>query len=220
MALTRARETDLWFRQKPRDCALVRPVGGKLGLPEENWRRLELSGLADAGGSRHRDGAGLRRLGLCQERPPDFVASSGSRWKVILDTALSRDEAGEKTAPEIFERIRRLEPPGTAGPRAEIVRSRLEWTYPAAYALGRAAKVSVTELKRRFDPLVGEEEPLMADFRKPVGGRPLFLQEKRGLSAAEAGTALHLVLQNLDLAGDTGAASIAEQVEGWWNASF
>lgn len=163
--------------------------------------------------ARHRDGAGLRRLGLCQERPPDFVASSGSRWKVILDTALSRDEAGEKTAPEIFERIRRLEPPGTAGPRAEIVRSRLEWTYPAAYALGRAAKVSVTELKRRFDPLVGEEEPSMADFRKPVGGRPLFLQEKRGLSAAEAGTALHLVLQNLDLAGDTGAASIAEQVE-------
>ena len=163
--------------------------------------------------ARHRDGSGLRRLGLCEDQPPEFVASSASSWKVLLDSAPAREDAGEETALELFEKIRRLEPLGTAGPQAELVRSRLEWTYPASYALGKAAKVSVTELKRRFDALIVEEEPSIADFRKPVGGRPLFLQEKRGLSAAEAGTALHLVLQNLDLAGVNGAASIAEQVE-------
>ena len=163
--------------------------------------------------ARHRDGAGLRQFGHCGDLPPEFVVSNSSRWQVILDAAASRDKAGEKITPDIFERIRRMEPPGPAGPRAEIVRSRLEWTYPAAHAPGRAAKISVTELKRRFDPLMGEKEPSLADFRLPIGGRPLFLQEKRGLSAAEAGTALHLALQNLDLTGDTGAVSIAEQVD-------
>ena len=168
--------------------------------------------------ARHRDGSGLRKLGLCEDLPPEFVAANGSRWKVMLDAAVSRDEADKKPDPELFERIRRMEPLGTVGPRAEVVRARLEWRYPAAFAVGRAGKVSVTELKRRFDPQAAEEDPSSRDFRPPIGGRPLFLQEERGLSAAEAGTALHLVMQNLDLTKDTGAATITEQVEdmvGW-----
>jgi ATP-dependent helicase/nuclease subunit A len=51
----------------------------------------------------------------------------------------------------------------------------------------------VTELKRRF-----EEEQF--SYRHPlIIKKPLFLEEKKGLSAAEAGTIMHFAMQHLDL---------------------
>jgi ATP-dependent helicase/nuclease subunit A len=81
--------------------------------------------------------------------------------------------------------------PETDQLREEVSR-RLAWQYPYAGLAQIPAKLSVTELKRRYEE---EHEDLQPLLRMK---RPLFLLEKRGLTAAEAGTAMHFVMQHLD----------------------
>ena len=162
--------------------------------------------------ARHRDGAELRKLGVSEEQPPFEVAGDRSRWKILF-ASRGKDAAAEKTPePEWLARVSRMEPLAP-GPLADVISARLEWTYPAAGLLGRSAKTTVTEIKRRFDLAEEGEDAAPRDFRPPVGGRPLFLQEERGLSAVEAGTALHLTMQSLDLKGGLDTATIRQRIE-------
>lgn len=84
--------------------------------------------------------------------------------------------------------------------RKEIDR-RLSWEYPYSKASDIPAKVTVTELKRRFDALEAEDDTAAQYDRTPVIKKPVFLEEKKGLSAAEKGTILHFIMQHLDLEG-------------------
>ncbi|WP_201261685.1 UvrD-helicase domain-containing protein [Moorella sp. Hama-1] len=51
--------------------------------------------------------------------------------------------------------------------------------------------------------------PYQGDFTSAFTRRPLFLQEQKGLTAAEKGTATHLVLQHVDLSRPVTEASLA-----------
>jgi ATP-dependent helicase/nuclease subunit A len=80
----------------------------------------------------------------------------------------------------------------------EEINRRLTWNYSYEKAAKIPAKVTVTELKRRFDSeLMGEADRIPVPVPVLVK-KPLFLEEKKGLSAAEAGTALHFAMQHLD----------------------
>ncbi|MFT8390606.1 MAG: helicase-exonuclease AddAB subunit AddA [Sporolactobacillus sp.] len=80
------------------------------------------------------------------------------------------------------------------------VAQRLSWHYPFERATHLMAKQTVTEIKAhqdyfsegRDDRLLPEQENLI------LGDRPRFLQ-KTGLTAAERGTAVHVLMQHLDL---------------------
>ena len=50
-----------------------------------------------------------------------------------------------------------------------------------------------------MDRAAAEEDGAKRDYRPKIGARPLFMQERRGLTAAEKGSALHQVMQNIDL---------------------
>ncbi|NMA51536.1 MAG: helicase-exonuclease AddAB subunit AddA, partial [Peptococcaceae bacterium] len=162
--------------------------------------------------ARHREGALLRELGQCDEAPHPALANDRSCWKIFLNPNIKAEAAEKLDYPEILDRVKRLEPLAP-GPQADLVKARLDWTYPLAQFLGRAAKVSVTELKRRFELIEEREAGFSLDRRLPVGGRPLFMQERHGLSAAEAGTALHLVMQHLNWQGGLDAASISAHID-------
>ncbi|ADY57199.1 ATP-dependent helicase/nuclease subunit A [Syntrophobotulus glycolicus DSM 8271] len=82
------------------------------------------------------------------------------------------------------------------GVEPEIER-RLSWVYPFAALAGTSAKLTVTELKRRFEQNSPEEGLAYLYPDMPVK-RPMFMEEKKGLSAAEAGTVLHFIMQHLD----------------------
>ncbi len=74
---------------------------------------------------------------------------------------------------------------------------RLSWEYPYLKTASVPAKVSVSELKRRFDAELREAtDSLDANFT--LVKKPMFLAAKQGMSPAEAGTALHFVMQHLD----------------------
>jgi ATP-dependent helicase/nuclease subunit A len=93
----------------------------------------------------------------------------------------------------------------------EIAR-RLSWEYPYARISKVPAKVSVTELKRRFEAELADESGALAVSLPVLVRKPKFLEEKIGLSAAEVGTILHFVLQHLDFHQEDFEVQIEEMV--------
>src|SRR5699024_12424700 len=65
-------------------------------------------------------------------------------------------------------------------------------------AVNTRAKQSVTEIKRQQEiEDVYSSQDVLKPIRQPITKRPLFMQEKRELTAAEKGTAMHDVMQYL-----------------------
>ncbi|NLY19265.1 MAG: helicase-exonuclease AddAB subunit AddA [Clostridiaceae bacterium] len=96
---------------------------------------------------------------------------------------------------------------------ANEVNRRLSWKYPYELSSRVPAKVTVTEIKRRFDrELIGDADP-MPVLVPALIKKPMFLEEKKGLSAAEAGSVLHFVMRHLDFKNPDIKAQIGRMVE-------
>lgn len=84
--------------------------------------------------------------------------------------------------------------------------------YPHQAVTAVPTKITATQLKgRELDQEIAEGTETV---RRPAAPeKPLFLQEKRGLSAAERGTAIHLVMQYLPLDTAPTAEAVTAQVQ-------
>lgn len=145
----------------------------------------------------------------------EYTESEFSRWLAELHNSLDKseeqgrlqerlDEKGEIPAgKETFETGYEFS--------AEIAR-RLSWKYPYTGITKVPAKVSVTELKRRFEAEPAEESGALAAPLPVLVKKPKFLEEKIGLSAAEVGTILHFVLQHLDFLQEDLETQIEEMI--------
>ncbi|WP_153732009.1 helicase-exonuclease AddAB subunit AddA [Sporosarcina obsidiansis] len=102
----------------------------------------------------------------------------------------------------------------------ELVRSRFDTRYPFEHAVEMPSKQSVSELKRialleleRGDADPFEEmQPDVASSPSFLHDRPSFLQQ-RSLTKAEIGSAMHTVMQHIDLAQPLDEISAAQFVE-------
>ncbi|NLM51215.1 MAG: helicase-exonuclease AddAB subunit AddA [Firmicutes bacterium] len=93
----------------------------------------------------------------------------------------------------------------------KMVAERLNFMYPYRKAK-LPAKLSVTELKRRFarqELSEGEAQALVASQWK----RPEFLQKRKGPTAVERGQLYHTVLQHLDLQQPVDTEGVLRQME-------
>ncbi|NLW07581.1 MAG: helicase-exonuclease AddAB subunit AddA [Clostridia bacterium] len=123
----------------------------------------------------------------------------------LLPEPLPSEEAFYRDKPLATEIIRiRAENSDIAGTardrhywRQEVSR-RLSWVYPRQQLASLPVKLTVTDLKRRFDVFNENDTPVAPGY-SGISRRPLFMQEQQGLTAAERGTITHLVLQHLDL---------------------
>ncbi|MCL4426253.1 MAG: helicase-exonuclease AddAB subunit AddA, partial [Firmicutes bacterium] len=138
------------------------------------------------------------------EKELGVIDSDPSSWHIVLvpSSTVGPGPAATSAVPEFLERVRQLQPPlepPDTHLQTEVVR-RLNWRDPLAPLSGKAVKLGVTELKRRPD-VFGEESAgeRSGYFRTGISQRPAFLQERRGLSPAERGIIIHLVLQHVDL---------------------
>ncbi|MBE7026135.1 MAG: helicase-exonuclease AddAB subunit AddA [Ruminococcaceae bacterium] len=94
---------------------------------------------------------------------------------------------------------------------SELIEKKLGYEYPHKYAQELATKVSVTEMKRAINNdadlqsvrLDGEQ---MTDM-------PLFMKEASKLSGAQKGSAMHFVMQNLDLSGVLDENGVKKQLD-------
>lgn len=165
---------------------------------------------------RHPAGKILRKIGDLPDRPFGESAGDPSCFAV---TIMNREKASG-TAPilpppadELFAAMRDFRPYGEPSPYRKEVEKALHWVYPHGKATGQLAKMTVSEIKRRFDRLVREEEPVTEVVYLPaLTERPRFIQEKKGLTAAEIGTAVHLVMQHLDLTASLSPEGVREQI--------
>ncbi|MGI6588838.1 MAG: helicase-exonuclease AddAB subunit AddA [Peptococcia bacterium] len=167
---------------------------------------------------RHRESQVLREIAGCEEKAWDTIEKDPAPWRIYLSDSRTIEaierEKGSDYGKELAC-VRELLPVESRAENSEIM-SRLNWQYPAAALANIPGKVSVTEIKNRYQLLAGEQDIRQQFFRRRrFAQRPQFLQ-KKGLSASEKGTALHLVMRYLNFAHadtETGVkVQIAEMV--------
>ena len=182
----------------------------------------------------------LRELAALTELPvpPEAVSGANCPGDWLLLTLLNTFQASELHGfagvrpSELTEapagvtvhlhRIGGEETGGAASPAAEDAgespdttpdKASLGFVYGHRAATVTPSKVTATQLKGRA---IDEEiaEGTLPHRRESAPERPRFLQEKRGLTGAERGTAMHLVMQFLPL--DTAAEpwAVAEVIDG------
>lgn len=225
VALTRAKEKLILVgsvnnikNEAARWCENVGVEGWPLPDPDLSAARCFLDWICPAV-ARHPDGAVLRDLSSCGISPVEPFSSDPSRWQVYFPEAswMSPPDS-EMTCPEavLIESVRRMEQVNSAGKHKLSLNACLSWEYPFQKVVGKPVKASVTEVKRRFAGESGGDEtyPLWTAGKTSPLKRPVFLQQaSSSLSAAERGSAVHLVMQHIDLTGGPNEAGIRAKLE-------
>ena len=125
------------------------------------------------------------------------TAGGGAPWDIrkILITEVPR-YSEKQSAPE------GTRPAASARPGdIEALRRNLEYVYPYLEASGIPSKLTATGLKGRFSDAEAAEEAESPDYarkRRAPALRPAFIVERKTLTGAERGTALHLAMQYID----------------------
>ncbi|WP_343310306.1 helicase-exonuclease AddAB subunit AddA [Bacillus atrophaeus] len=150
---------------------------------------------------RHRDMGtdalqGLASQADISEHPARFNIQMVSAQDLLDDDLEERQE--EKSGR--LDAIRRGEPVSGSFEFEEQARQRLSWRYPYHDVTKIRTKQSVSEIKRKKEY---EDEYSGRSLIRPADGnmlyrRPAFMM-KKGLTAAEKGTAMHTVMQHIPL---------------------
>ncbi|MCU9612478.1 helicase-exonuclease AddAB subunit AddA [Caldibacillus lycopersici] len=165
---------------------------------------------------RHRDSDLLRlERNSENERYNLAIWNHPSKWKVLLVN--EQEMAGgqllnESEEEQFLELVKKAEPvPFESENRGKLIHQ-LTWKYAHQQATESRSKQSVSELKRAKEIQDFQSgEDIVRTFKKPIITRPKFLQEKK-LTPAERGTAMHMVMQHIDLTKMPTKSSIQEQI--------
>jgi len=164
--------------------------------------------------ARHLHGEPLRTLAGC-ENLSSWAIDDPSVWQVVIPQTGSSLFSVFKPSDintALLEGVRQFRKVEAGGNYSGLIVQRLSWQYPFRGVVGKPAKVSVTELKRRFNEETEDAEAFLPYYIF-VPQRPRFLQPSTGLSAIEKGTVMHLVMQNIRLEGDLTAQGISAQLD-------
>ena len=202
VALTRAKEK-LILTMAPKGIASKKRKWLS-GAREADGTQLPLSYTSAAGGLSDWIGAAILRHEAAREFAQEHISCVDTRAQFVLYTAREYLGTGGAEEAEILEEREN-------GTYSQQVASALGYTYPFENAKKIPTKVSVTELKR----IVNNEIDLgeVALYDTGLLEVPGFLTEKQGLNAAQKGSALHFILQNLDLGGALDQAGIQAQID-------
>ncbi|CJA71573.1 ATP-dependent exoDNAse beta subunit [Streptococcus pneumoniae] len=165
---------------------------------------------------RHRDSEMLLELG--QGSIPDEIYGYDTSWKVeVVDgNTLLAPEPVQEEKQELLEALREKKAVPLQSERKEEVYDRLMWKYGYEDATSHRAKQSVTEIKRNYQSEEGSDNAFIKKLRAPIKTRPRFM-EKKGLTYAERGTAVHAVMQHVDLKKPITVEVLQEQIAGMVN---
>ena len=98
----------------------------------------------------------------------------------------------------------------------ELLKEKLSWSYPYLACANIPSKLTATQVKGRTRDQEAAENAQSTTAvhreQKPIY-RPRFIVEQKGLTAAQRGSALHLVMQYVPLDGDHGPDGIRREIE-------
>ena len=133
---------------------------------------------------------------------PELVTPDDKPWRVFVHDAEPEEEQQQPAVTEQTEQSAELAPDLAA----------LSWTYPHAAAVELSAKLTATQLKgREADAEIAEHAKLPPRLRSLA--RPRFLAGEEALTAAERGTAIHLVMEHLDFSCAPNTAAVRAQID-------
>ena len=164
---------------------------------------------------RHHDSSGLFEAGEGNWQVPPEISNHPSSWKITLqhaDEIKKQAISIENEEDQLLKKVENLEQVPSESNLADEIHARLTWEYPFLGAASHRSKQSVSEIKRTRE-LTDEysSTELLGRFQKSILKRPKFMQEKQ-LSPAERGTAMHMVMQHVDLKKKVNEKAIGEQL--------
>lgn len=230
-AETRAEEMRILYVALTRAREKLVLIGSVRNLSKEmkKWRRLQshteqtlpADEIADAkcyldwlGKAliRHPDISGKVTTGL------SWLTGEESRFSMeITEEAVAyvkREEEGIGRVRDMGNNLLTMRPVPCDAPTdmVEKVRERINFRYQYPSS-GLPAKLSISEIKRRFDRREREEDEGMSNYQfMQTWPSPAFLTQNKGLAAADRGTLYHLVLQFLDLYRSLDSEGIRQQI--------
>ena len=176
------------------DCPVL-PEAVNSGKCMGDWIMLPLLQRSEAGALRAFAGQNSEGRFFAEETPWTVCVHDGLQFAA---PAQQSDAAEEERAPQ------REELPADF--------SALSYRYPYAEQTAFPAKLTATQLKgRAIDEEISENTTLPPRLRNLC--KPKFLAGKTALTGAERGTALHLVMQDLDFFCEPNEQSVRAQIE-------
>jgi ATP-dependent helicase/nuclease subunit A len=167
--------------------------------------------------AKHVDGEKIRAYAEVEDYEAGELIKDNSQWKIkmwskldiIVDSSQNTDNAQEqKISCDYLEKLIDNKP---VSKYTEEINRRLSWKYDFMESSKIPAKLSVTELKRLGNELFSDSYTTNM-FTPKLFKKPQFLEEAKGLSAAERGTVVHFVMQHLDLRMSMDYNSISDQI--------
>lgn len=163
---------------------------------------------------RHKDSDLLRSGEEIASLVPTEITNHPSSWRFEFvqasDLVASVKEQVEED--HLLDYVYQGKPIKVESEWKEVIHNRLSWKYPFHDASQFRSKQSVSEMKRQreiIDEASGKE---LVSFTRPLFNRPRFMQEKT-MTPAERGTAMHMVMQHVDLTKPVTAPVIEELLE-------
>lgn len=208
VALTRAKEY-LYLIGTVKDADKKLEDWGKFSTHSEwllkEYDRQSAKGYLDWIGPsliRHQDCLELRNGKDIGQHVPAEISNHSSCWKIeIVDGVqlASLKEMLEEEKDSLLDLVIDGKELPVKSERNEQVLSQLNFKYEYFAPSVHRSKQSVSEVKRQRE-LQDEESAtdMQSKFRKPLMNRPRFMQEK-SLTPAERGTAMHAVMQQIDV---------------------
>ncbi|MBM4764195.1 helicase-exonuclease AddAB subunit AddA [Bacillus sp. B15-48] len=223
VALTRAKEKLFLLASVKEIEKTVEKWTGAAGHSEwllEEYLRASASSYLDWIGPslvRHQDSQLIRDYaGVKDWAVPEMLTNDTSRWHLHVYraeevAAFMEEERHEEET--LMDKIFAGEPVKIESDHADLVRRQLSWQYIYKDATVNRSKQSVSELKRNHEFRdVESGTDIIRSFSKPILNRPRFMQEKK-ITPAEKGTAMHMVMQHIDVSKPVTASALSEQLE-------
>lgn len=163
---------------------------------------------------RHEDSSALLKDYGIDNSDAEKLSDDESRWvvKTWKKESFIKEKVLQEEMEDVTDALRELEQEKTNRQLDRETVRKLEWVYPHEKAAKLPVKLSVTELKR-IGAKGEEEEGAQSLFKSEYLKKPRFLEGKKTMSAAERGSAMHYIMQHLDLSEIDTIEAIQNQVQ-------
>lgn len=144
------------------------------------------------------------------------ISSHPSNWEVRVlqkEELLTRSVEEEKKEDEWLKRVTEGKRIESSSSYQQEIRDTFSWSYSAKESTSHRSKQSVSELKRQGELRDAQSgTDVVKAWKQTIWNRPKFMQEKK-LSPAEIGTAMHMVMQHIDVKEEVTEATLNQLME-------
>lgn len=166
---------------------------------------------------KHRDNEEFRKIAGMNDSNPEVLIEDKSLWKLrcwsVKDITESKDKEELSLKANSFEALMNDQNDKYYSSCCEEINRRLSWQYPFKSASLLPTKLSVSELKRLSNLEVSDEYTTRMFSSSNLTKQPAFLEETKELTASQKGTAMHSVMQHIDLSKSLNYNNIKQQLE-------